>query len=40
MYPKKTKKVFNIRKSQNLCLFRERKSICLLLLKLDTLLKS
>ena len=40
MYPTKTKKVFNVRKSQNLCLFRERKSICLLLLKLDALLKS
>ena len=40
MYPKKTMKVSNIRKSQNLSLFNDRKPICLLPGNLDVLLKN
>ena len=40
MRPKKTTEVSNIRKSQNLSLFNDRKSICLLLINLDVLLKN
>ena len=40
MYPTKTTKISNIRKTQNLSLFNDRKSICLLPGNLDVLLKN
>ena len=40
MYPKKAMKVSNIRKKQNLSLFNDRKSICLLPVNLNVLLKN
>ena len=40
MYPKKTKKVSNMRKNRNLSFFNDRKSICLLPVNLDALLKN
>ena len=40
IYPKTTMKVSKIRKSQNLSLFNDRNSICLLPVNLDVLLKN
>ena len=40
MYFKKAMKVSNIRKSQNLNLFNDRKSMCILPVNLDFLLKN
>ena len=40
IYPTKTKKISNIRKSQNLSLFNDKEPICLLLVNLNVLLKN